>query len=814
MTAKYQKIAIGRWDVFGLCVRSLWLFLLISFAFNITALRAQEPKTRLLSPQKVVEAGKMPKGWNRDYWSDSSHYATEQSARSGHVALVMQADSFSVSRYYRKVSLTPKATYRLSFWIKTTSVAGKRKSAGAGVRLGKFSFKPDTVFQGTTGWTHREVTFSTYDDDSMILEFLLGKRGPAKGKVWIDDIELSRVSVSPMNPSITLNLSRKKTPLSKYIYGQFIEQMGNSIYGGVWAEMLEDRKFYYLPNTGNSPWKYGSRDSSRLRIDSLDAFVGKYSPVMIESSDSAASLYQKHLYLEKGKKYEGRIVLAGNDIHHPVEVVLSWGDDKNERDTFRIDAVDQNYKTYHFNFESGATTQNGKFSIILHGKGEVNVGTASLMPSDNIQGFRPDVVALLKQLNSPVYRWPGGNFVSGYNWKDGVGDRDKRPPKINLAWESNYKKNRWKAVESNDVGIHEFMKLCKILNTEPYIAINTGLGTARLAAQEVQYLNGSRKTPMGKWRARNGHSKPFDVKFFAVGNEMFGSWQLGHMPEEAYVKKHNRVAKAMWKVDPDIKLVGVGDSPKWNAMMYKNSADYMSYISQHFYRQNWHGGGLMTHVMQMPHAINDIARQHRKMNEELGVLQDKNIPIVLDEWNYWYGPHVYGLLGTRYFLRDALGIAAGINALSRNSDVYFMANYAQTINVIGAIKATKTTSFLAATGVVLKTYRDKFGSIPVTVEGEKLPFDIAACLTKDGKYLTISVVNPTHSKQKLALKTIGRTIQDQGTATIITGKNDMVYNSPDNRNAVAATNRPVKIEDHNVQIPAISAVIFRFRVKK
>jgi len=776
-------------------------------------LKAQEPKTRLLSPEKVVKAGKMPKGWNRDYWSDSTHYGTEKSSRSDHVALVMQADSFSVSRYYKKVPLTPKATYQLSFWIKTKSVTGKRKSAGAGVRLGKFSFKPDSVFQGTNGWTHREVTFSTYDDDSMVLEFLLGKRGPAKGKVWIDDIELTRVSVTSMNPSITINLSQKQSPLSKYVYGQFIEQMGNSIYGGIWAEMLQDRKFYFKPNSRNSPWKYSSQDSSQLRIDSLDAFTGKYSPVMIENSKANAILSQENLALKSGKKYEGRIVLAGNGVQRPIKVSLSWGDTNNQRDTFEIDSLTQGYKTYHFNFESGSTTRNGKLSIVLDGKGEISIGTASLMSADNIQGFRLDVIALMKELNAPVYRWPGGNFVSGYNWKDGVGDRDKRPPKINLAWESNYKKNRWKAVESNDVGLHEFMKLCNILNAEPYIAINTGLGTARLAAQEVQYLNGSTKTPMGKWRAQNGHPKPFGVKFFAVGNEMFGNWQLGHMPEKKYVKKHNRVAKAMWKVDPDISLVGVGDTPKWNAMMYKNSADYMSYISQHFYRQNWHGGGLMTHVMQMPHAINDIARQHRKMNKELEVLQDKNIPIVLDEWNYWYGPHVYGLLGTRYFLRDALGIAAGINALSRNSDVYFMANYAQTINVIGAIKATPTTSFLAATGVVLKTYRNNFGSIPVTVEGEKLPFDIAACLTKDGKYLTVSVVNPTHGKQKLALKVIGKTIQDQGTATIVTGKNDMVYNSADNKDAVKAMNQPVEIKDNSIQIPAISAVILRFRVK-
>ncbi len=122
------------------------------------------------------------------------------------------------------------------------------------------------------------------------------------------------------------------------------------------------------------------------------------------------------------------------------------------------------------------------------------------MPADNVQGFRPDTLALLRELNAPVYRWPGGNFVSGYNWRDGIGDRDKRPPRKNPAW---------KGVEHNDVGIHEFMALCALLETEPYIAVNSGLGDVASAADEVEYVNGAAATPMGKLRAANGHAEPY-----------------------------------------------------------------------------------------------------------------------------------------------------------------------------------------------------------------------------------------------------------------------------------------------------------------
>ena len=161
---------------------------------------------------------------------------------------------------------------------------------------------------------------------------------------------------------------------------------------------------------------------------------------------------------------------------------------------------------------------------------------------------------MLRGLKAPVYRWPGGNFVSGYDWHDGIGERDKRPPRRNPAWTG---------VESNDVGIHEFMRLCELLDTEPYIAVNAGLGGVKEAADEVEYCNGAEDTPMGKWRKQNGQAKPWKVKWWSVGNEMFGDWQLGFMSTEAFVKKHNSFADAMWKVDSSIHLIAVGEVGRW-----------------------------------------------------------------------------------------------------------------------------------------------------------------------------------------------------------------------------------------------------------
>ena len=162
---------------------------------------------------------------------------------------------------------------------------------------------------------------------------------------------------------------------------------------------------------------------------------------------------------------------------------------------------------------------------------------------EDIEGMRADTMKMLKELNAPLYRWPGGNFVSGYDWRDGIGDRDRRPPRKNPAWTG---------VEHNDFGMNEFIHFCRLLNAEPLITVNTGFGDAYSAAAQLEYSNGSTDTLMGAARARNGMPEPFNVRYWAIGNEMFGRWQLGYMSLNHYVRKHNWVVDKMREVDPDI----------------------------------------------------------------------------------------------------------------------------------------------------------------------------------------------------------------------------------------------------------------------
>jgi alpha-N-arabinofuranosidase len=423
------------------------------------------------------------------------------------------------------------------------------------------------------------------------------------------------------------------------------------------------------------------------------------------------------------------------------------------------------------------------------------------MPADNVDGFRPEVLRVLRELDAPVYRWPGGNFVSGYDWTDGVGDRDRRPPRKNPAW---------LGVEHNDFGLDEFMVFCRLLKTEPYIAVNSGLGDVQSAVEEVQYANAAADAPMGKLRAQHGHAEPYAVKFWGIGNEMYGGWQLGHMPLEKYIEKHNRFYKAMKAADPTLELVAVGAVGKWSEGMMQHCADSMQLVSEHFYCQGQ--PGLYGHVRQIPNHVRDIAAAHRRYRQQFESLRGKDIRIALDEWNYWYGGHVFGELGTRYFLKDGLGIAAGLNEYARQSDMYFMANYAQTVNVIGCIKTSKTAAALETTGLALKLYRQHFGVLPATTEAAPL-LDAQAAWSADRKTLTLAVVNPTLRQMSAPLEVKGTKLSGKATVWQIAGDDPMAYNDPADPHKVKIEQKDdVTIGDRLTLAPC-SITLFAFAVE-
>ena len=533
-----------------------------------------KPDNPIRNPSFEDASDKTPLGWRYAEWGGKGQGSLADIGHSGSRSALISSGEGGDVAWGTTVPVQPQSTYRLSGWIKTRDVkpVGARPGRGALFNIHNIQPVATPPLVGTHDWARVEVVFETGSQDAVQINCLLGGWGLVTGDAWYDDVALELISGKDWQPSVSIDVSKPGHPISPYIYGQFIEHLGRCIYGGIWAEMLEDRKFYYpvtaqyapygeggaprgaFPVVAASPWEIvGPADS--VQMDKDRPFVGEHTPRVA----AGARIRQQDLALVEGKKYVGYI-WAKSAGAKPTEVKVELSS-ATGGGTFTCEAAE--YVRHAVAFTAEQTTDQAILTISFAGEPGY-LGTASLMPADHVDGLRPDTLALLKQLNSPVYRWPGGNFVSGYDWKDGIGDRDRRPPRKNPAWTG---------VEHNDFGIDEFIHFCRLLGTEPYIAVNSGLGGVQNAVDELQYANGAAATPMGALRAKNGHPEPYGVKFWGVGNEMYGGWQLGHMPLSDYVRKHNEFAAALRAEDPSVKLVAVGDAGPWSEGMMQECAE-------------------------------------------------------------------------------------------------------------------------------------------------------------------------------------------------------------------------------------------------
>ena len=333
----------------------------------------------------------------------------------------------------------------------------------------------------------------------------------------------------PLN--VTVDTQKTSDPVSKNVFGSFIEHIGTLIYRSVWAELLDDRKFYF-PVTSTDPPAPRRQSGNPMRqqlhkwrpvgpdnivvMDHDQPFVGEHSPRILLDGATAHGISQRGFSLVSGKQYAGRIFLRGTP-GTKVSISLSWGADANDKQTTTV-TLTRDYKRFPLSFRPKADSADASLEISGTGSGDFHIGAVSLMPADNAQGFRPDTIALLKQLHSGMWRLPGGNFLSDWDWHDAIGDIDKRRPMFDYAWN---------AMQVNDVGMDEFMTLCKLIDVEPYVTVNAGLGDAHSAAEEVEYLNGAASTYWGAKRAKNGHSEPYHIKYWNIGNEPWELFRLG-----------------------------------------------------------------------------------------------------------------------------------------------------------------------------------------------------------------------------------------------------------------------------------------------
>lgn len=315
-------------------------------------------------------------------------------------------------------------------------------------------------------------------------------------------------------------------------------------------------------------------------------------------------------------------------------------------------------------------------------------------------GFRKDVLEAVEGLNVSILRYPGGNFVSNYHWKDGIGPEGDRPPRMELAWGR---------LESNLFGTNEFMDYAKMLGTEPYFAVNMGTGTIEEAQQWVEYTNVKEGPYYAELRKKHGYPEPHNIKYWSLGNEMDGYWQMGHLNAEDYSKKAREAAKLMRLTDPTIKLIAAGSSNfrpnanpmEWNRAVLEELKNIVDYIAIHMYVGN--PADNYYNFMATPMVLEQRTHLVKGLIDEVMTRANRGdrdpIYIAWDEYNVWYrwrsAETMNGTraLEERYNLEDALVIAGFLNAFVRNADVVKMANMAQLVNVIAPIFAEEDGMF-------------------------------------------------------------------------------------------------------------------------
>ena len=380
-------------------------------------------------------------------------------------------------------------------------------------------------------------------------------------------------------------------------------------------------------------------------------------------------------------------------------------------------------------------------------------------PHADENGFRKDVLTALRRLNMPIIRYPGGNFASGYRWRDGVGPRAERPARPELAWHT---------LESNQIGTNEFVDFCRLVNTQPFFVVNAGDGDMREARDWVEYCNGNNDTALVKLRRQHGYDAPHRVQYWGIGNEVDGHWQIGYKTASEYARTFTEFGKVMKWADPEIKLIASMTSD-WGIdwveraqLLIEQAGNLVDYMGIHWYVGN--NGDNFANYMTVSEMIEERLSAYEGLIRML-CLQEKipqPIPLAVDEWNVWYRTHpeyVEDLkrLEEIYNLEDALVVAMHLNAFIRHAHSVRMANLAQIVNVIAPI-------FTSPEGLVLQTifypfelYSRTCGSMALDVfwkcdtfsggayTGVRL-LDVSATLDEGEQTLTVFAVNRSQSE--------------------------------------------------------------------
>ena len=353
-------------------------------------------------------------------------------------------------------------------------------------------------------------------------------------------------------------------------------------------------------------------------------------------------------------------------------------------------------------------------------------------PFADEDGYRQDVIELVKELGITIVRYPGGNFLSGYDWRDGVGPKENRPQRLDLAWHS---------LETNQFGLDEFMKWTEKSDVQPMMAVNVGSAGLKEALELLEYTNVDAESKWAQYRVKNGNKKPYDIKVWCLGNEMDGPWQLGHMNATNYARVAGDIARGMRQMGEDLELVICGSSNRamptfgqWEETVLEDAYDLIDHISLHTYYED-HGDlqSFLSIAVDLDYFINEVCDIADAVKAKRR--SDKTITLSLDEWNVWRLSEYSALprpknweiapklIEDEYNVADALVVGNLLISILRRSDRVKMACLAQLVNVIAPIRTEPDKAAWRQTTFFPFAYTAKYGrgtTLSTRIEANKI----------------------------------------------------------------------------------------------
>ena len=636
-------------------------------------------------------------------------------------ALVVKADQPSDTAFGQDIDIVPGGLYRLTAMVSTKDLVPNGSAAFGNIQAQTSAGTPiaqGVNHAGTTPWAPETIYFTAPDDGKVHIALFFCGWGKGTGEVSFRDVALAQLDPASTPVKVT-DQAIGKDPIDPMQYGQFIEYLCDLV-PGMWAEKLCDGsyegltpyKFEYIKETDfrQHPWyPCGQTDRMAVERDPSTKVAGETSEHVTLNGPVQCSggVAQDGIAVKGGENLYFTTYVKGSEIgQFWVELVEGTSVVKST-----VMPITKEWNKVRCTLKSESGSENATFRIVFQGPGDFWLDSSSLMPQDNVQGWRPDVVKVLAAVKPGVIRIGGSVLddpnLGTFEWQDTIGDPDLRKPF-----------SAWGGLQQTGAGLEELVQLIQMVHAEPLICIRYEKKTPEQAADEVEYFNGSTSTPMGSLRAKNGHPEPYRVKYWQIGNERWGKDYWDAVP---------KFAEAIRKVDPGIQVLSSFPS----AELIKEAAPMIDFVSPHQY------------------DVENLAGTKQELEDTAKLIQDnaagKELHAGVTEWNNTAGDR--GLRRARLWnLWNALACSRYHNLIHRYADLVKIANRSNLTNSFcsGIIQTRGTHLYLTPTYHAQWLYSNLAGTIPLRIEGEipaDVSPDISATLSADRSTLTLFCVN-------------------------------------------------------------------------